>query len=61
MSNGGIIGPIQDPTPGSSESEQITNFTSSGTYNPRTGQSVVDLKVRIDIRIVVAVHYNMFI
>ena len=45
MSNGGIIGPVIDPTSGSTAAAQITNFTSSGTYNPRAGQTIVDLIV----------------
>ena len=45
MSNGGIIGPTNDPIPEANVSETITSFTSSGTFNPQVGTSSVDLIV----------------
>jgi hypothetical protein len=42
MSNGGIIGPINDPT----RTDQVTSFTASGTYtNPLAGPLQADYLV----------------
>jgi hypothetical protein len=42
MANGGIIGPVNDPT----RTDQVTSFTASGTYtNPQAGPQQADYLV----------------
>ena len=43
MANGGIVGPVNNPTV--TTGTVITNFTSPGTITARTNQSIAEVKL----------------